>query len=426
MVHRVYKYVVKKNEPIYKQLEDTVIKSKALYNKILYQQRQNFFKLYKNANEDERLPIHKCFVLGYDLVGGLTELEEYKRFKGLVQTAQSVVSDVSNDLKSFITNMKEYYNSGCTRGRPKLPNYKKAHCKFTLTNQQVKLVGEVLTFPKIFNGYTLTLPKLKDTCVLNKLAEVRVLPKENHFILEVVLDVAFPLREREFSEHVMGIDLGVDNFATIVTTLNSEKPIIINGKGLKAYNQYFNKQIAKLKSHNKKRYNKYTSKEMQRMYEKRKNKITDFMHKASTFIADYAVENNIGNIVIGYNKGWKQDIDLGKKVNQKFISIPYYKFVQLLRYKCEERGIVLHLTEESYTSGTSFFDNEEPIKENFNKSRRIKRGLFKTNTGVIVNADVNASLQIIKKVFPISYKQDEKGIEVVRFQPKRLTFTNMG
>jgi len=114
--------------------------------------------------------------------------------------------------------------------------------------------------------------------------------------------------------------------------------------------------------------------------------------------------------VCGYNAGWKQDSDMGKKVNQKFVTIPFDMFVSQLKYKCENVGIRFIQTEESYTSGTSFLDNETPVKSNYDKSRRICRGMFQSNNGTLINSDVNGSYQIMKKVFPNAFANGIEGV----------------
>ena len=123
------------------------------------------------------------------------------------------------------------------------------------------------------------------------------------------------------------------------------------------------------------------------------------MHCASKYIIDYCIENNIGTIVVGKNDKWKQECDMSRFTNQKFVQIPYEQFIDKLAYKSEDYGIQFIENEESYTSGTSFLDNEMPIKENYNKERRIHRGLFVSNQGIEINADVNGAYQIMKKVF---------------------------
>lgn len=140
------------------------------------------------------------------------------------------------------------------------------------------------------------------------------------------------------------------------------------------------------------------------------------MHKVSKYIVNYCIINDIDTIVIGYNKTWKQEVNMGKINNQNFAYIPYFKFVQMLKYKCENIGIKFITTEEHYTSGTSFLDNELPIEENYNIKRRIKRGLFRSNNGILINADLNASYQIVKKAFPNIFD----GIEDVYLHPIKL------
>lgn len=154
---------------------------------------------------------------------------------------------------------------------------------------------------------------------------------------------------------------------------------------------------------------------------KRYRQIKNFMHNSSSYIIKYCMKNSIDTIVIGLNKTWKQESNMNGINNQKFVQIPYDMFINQLKYKCEENNIKLITTKESYTSGTSFIDNESPIKENYNKSRRIKRGLFKSNNGRLINSDVNGSYQILRKVFP----EFQYGVEVY-LTPVLVNVTRMG
>jgi putative transposase len=128
---------------------------------------------------------------------------------------------------------------------------------------------------------------------------------------------------------------------------------------------------------------------------------------------DYCVENNVDAVVIGLNKKWKQETGY----MQNFTYIPYEMFIAQVKSKCEQNGISCIETEEGYTSGTSFLDNEEPVKANYKKERRIYRGLFVSNSGKTINADVNGAYQIIKKVFPDAFSE---GIEGVGLHPSQL------
>ena len=171
---------------------------------------------------------------------------------------------------------------------------------------------------------------------------------------------------------------------------------------LKAINQYYNKKLAKEKSYisrfktdegNERKF----SNKIQRLHNKRNNKVKDYMHKASRIVVNHLVSKEVSDFIIGYNKGWKQDINMGKKNNQKFVQVPFKKFIDMLVYKCALKGISVHLQEESYTSKCSFFDNE-PIRKHSNyQGKRVKRGLFKTSQGLLLNADVNGALNILKK-----------------------------
>lgn len=212
--------------------------------------------------------------------------------------------------------------------------------------------------------------------------------------------------EKPKSKNICSIDLGINNFATITNNIGLQ-PIIINGKGIKSINQYYNKRKSKIQSELKKRNNKNWSDKLSKLNQKRFNRIKNFMHNASRYVVDYCLKNSIDTIVVGLNKKWKQESSMSKQNNQKFINIPYEMFIGQLEYKCQNNNINLILTEEYYTSGTSFIDGELPVKNNYDKSRRVYRGLFKSNKGKLINADVNGSYQIMKKVFP----EIEYGIE---------------
>ena len=163
--------------------------------------------------------------------------------------------------------------------------------------------------------------------------------------------------------------------------------------------------------------NKDYTNRLAKLTEKRNLKVDDYLHKASRRIIDYAIENNYNTIVIGNNKNWKQNSPLSKVVNQSFIGLPHAKLIALLQYKAQDVGINVILTEESYTSGTSFLDNELPVKVNYNKKRRVSRGLFISNKGIKINADVNGAYQILRKVFP---KVSSDGIEGVALHPVKV------
>lgn len=392
---RVEQHQIKQTHSLWKMCDDLCFKSKNLYNYANYIVRQEFI----NNNEWIR----------YNSLDKMLKHEQvYKELPA--QTSQQILRLLDKNWKSFFKAIKDWSkNKEKYLGKPKLPKYKKKNGRNVVifTNQQCKIKDGYIKFPK-------TDLKLK-TKVIEGLQQVRIVPKGSIYAIEVVYKKEIPNMIRE-SNRVVGIDLGLDNFATMVNNIG-ETPIVINGKGIKSINQYYNKQKAHFQSILKKQHGLDWSKRLERLTLKRNNKIKDFMHKASRYVVDWCVKRSIDTVIIGKNNHWKQEIHLGKRLNQLFVQIPYDLFIQQLQYKCEEVGIKVILTDESYTSGTSFLDGEAPTKENYDKSRRIKRGLFKSNKGILINADVNAAYQIMKKVSPNAFAN---GVEGVGLHPVKL------
>ncbi len=237
-------------------------------------------------------------------------------------------------------------------------------------------------------------------------------------MMEIVYEIEVPDTLPE-SNRIVSIDLGVDNFITMVNNIG-EKPIAVKGGVIKSINQYYNKEKARTQSELKKINKLDWSKKLQKLTNKRYEMIKYQMHCISKYVIDYCVLHNIDTLIVGLNKGWKQEN--GKK--QNFTYIPYDMFINMLKYKCENNGIKCISVNESYTSGTSFLDGEEPVKANYNKSRRVHRGLFVTNNGKKINADVNGAYQIMKKVIPNCFIE---GIEGVGLHPTivKLMFSNV-
>lgn len=239
------------------------------------------------------------------------------------------------------------------------------------------------------------------THATGRLIQVRFVPRGSTYVMEIVTEVEVPDIPKAISSRIASIDLGVNNLVALTNNIG-ERPIIINGKGVKSINRYYNKQRAKSQSDLMLRNKQHWSKALEVLTRKRFNRIKNFMHNTSRYIVNWCVKYNIDTIVIGKNDGWKQNVNLCKSANQNFVGIPCEMLIQQIQYKAEEQGIKVILTEESYTSGSSFLDGEIPCKENYNYSRRIKRGLFQAST-TLINSDVNGSLQIMKKVFPNSF-----------------------
>ena len=375
-MNRAERHIIIKSHINYGDIDKLCFLSKNLYNCANYLVRQEFIN-------------NKKWLRYYELIKQLQEHRDYKVLPA--QTSQGVLGLLDKNWKSFFKAIKVWKgNPTKFLGRPKLPKYKdkiKGRNIVIFTNQQVKLKDNYIYFPKKAN-----LEPLKTK--VSKLNQVRIISQSSCYVIEVVY-------KKEVIEHdlnnnlYLGIDLGVDNLATLTTNLEDKNPLLVNGKVIKSVNQYYNKKKAELMSYVKDR---GISNRIRRLTFRRNNMIQNYLHHTSRFIIDYCVENKIKNIVIGYNKEWKQEINLGKKTNQNFVSIPYLTLVKQIQYKAEEVGINVILNEESYTSKCDSLALEKVEKRDKYLGKRIQRGLFQSNVGRLINADVNGSLNILRKV----------------------------
>lgn len=409
LVQRSEQHIIKRSNRYYPMLDDFCFKSKNLYNHAMYIIRQEFISSGKWIRYQD---LDRILKLDADY-------PDYRNMPG-AQSAQQLLKIVDNIWKSFFNSVKDWSkHRDKYLGRPNLPKYlkKSSRTVLILTNQNVKLVDDVLKFPKTFSGFTLN-PQCIHKDNFKSIQQVRFVPKSQYIVAEVIYNVEIPNEMIPDNGRYLSIDIGVDNLATITNNFN-EAPVIVNGKGLKSINQYYNKSLAHYKSVTKILNKKDYSNKQNKLTIKRNAKITDYLHKTSRFIVDYAKQHSVSVIVIGHNNKWKQNSVLSKQVNQHFVQMPFNTLISQIEYKAEELGIKVVLVEESYTSGTSFLDNEMPVKENYNKSRRKHRGIFKSNNGTLINADVNGAFQILKKAFPNAYAN---GIEAVVFQPIKVNF----
>ena len=407
IVQRVEKHAIKKNHAYYNMFCEFTHQSKNLYNHANYLVRKEF-------TENNR------WLRYQDLDKILKKDIDYPDYRNMptAQAAQQTLRLVDQNWRSFFSLIKDWSkNKDKYSGKPKLPKYKAKDGRMVLiiTNQRIKPKDGILHLPKAFNGFTIQ-PKCVTLSNFEKINQIRLVPRNQIFCVEIVYSISIHDDTLPDNGRYMSIDLGLDNLATIVTNTGLN-PVIVNGKGLKSNNQYYNKQKAYYQSVAKHMNDKFYTNRLYRLTQKRNFKIEDALHKVSKYIVDIALENKITTIVIGNNKDWKQSISLGKKTNQSFASIPHRKLIQKIIYKAKNADINVVITEESYTSGTSFLDDEQPKKKYYNNSRRKHRGLFVSNNRKLINADVNAAYQIMKKVFPNEFSD---GIEGVVLHPVRV------
>lgn len=374
-MYLIEKHIINSSHSFYKECDELCFKSKNIYNQALYNVRKYYFDNKKYLNYYSNYHITKE-----------QECYNYLPSNVFCQTVRLV----DRNFKSFFSLIK---NPSIKNKIPKYLDIKNGRCvtiypKKTLSKKIFFKTGKIYLSQS--NIYITT--RIKD---FNQIKEVRIVPRVNHYVIEVV----YKKEEKQHNETgiIASIDLGLNNLAT-VTFNNGKNPIIINGRPIKSINQYFNKKKSHLQS--KLKNNQKSSNKIKKLTQKRNNKVNDYIHKASRLLVNQLVSNSVSTLVIGKNTSMKQDINIGKKNNQNFTQLPIFKFADVIKYKCELEGINIIFQEESYTSKCSFFDNEEICKKENYYGIRIKRGLFKTKSNKIINADVNGSYNIMKKAIP--------------------------
>lgn len=243
--------------------------------------------------------------------------------------------------------------------------------------------------------------------------QVRIVPRGGYYVVEVVYTQEVKQADVDPNLYA-GIDIGLNNLATLTANKSGFVPRLVNGRPVKSINQFYNKVRADLQARLPKE--QYTSSRLERFTNKRTRKIDHYLHTASKRIIDLLVTEGIGTLVIGKNVNWKQEVNIGKRNNQNFVQVPHARFIDMLTYKATLVGIRVIVTEESYTSKCSFLDNEPIQKHEVYAGKRVKRGLFRSMRGRFINADVNGAYNIIKKVAPKSFE----GVEDCVVNPVRL------
>ena len=373
----VERHIIKKTNSLYKELDMLCFLSKNLYNSALYTVRQFYFENKKYINW---ININNQFIKD----------KQTDYYALPCKVSQQILKMVDQNMKSFFNALK------AKNSKPRLPKYldkTKGRFVVTYTNQAISKT-------ELKKGYiALSKTNIRIKTKVHEIQQVRIVPQNNIIVVEVLYKVDCKSNISDVRKYC-GVDFGLNNLMSC--GFSDVRPMLINGRPLKSINWHYNKKKAELQSLLK---NKHTSNRITNLTIRRNNKVNNYLHKSSRLFINYLASNDITDVVIGYNKEWKQGINIGKVNNQNFVNIPYYKLLNMLTYKCELLGITVHITEESYTSKCSFLDNEEICKHDGYKGKRIKRGLYKSFDGRLINADVNGALNILKKVIG-EYKYD--------------------
>jgi putative transposase len=398
----VEQHRIDRHDPRWATIDAAAFASKNLYNAALYLTRQAYIKDHT--------------VLGYgELDRLLQSTEEYRALPAKV--AQWVLKQICLAWTSYFAACQAWeVDPSRFLGHPKLPKYRDKQGRNLLTytiqviSQHPRNAGWIVPSGLAIRVAT---KQLRDA-----IAQVRIVPHATHYTVEVIYEQTINLADVD-PQWVAGIDLGVNNLAAVTSNQPGFVPLLINGCPLKALNQLYNKRRAYYQSLLPE--GRYISHRLDRLADKRKRQVDSYLHVASRRIVDYLVQCRIGTLVIGKNDGWKQEVRLGKRNNQAFVFLPHARFIAMLTYKAELDGIQVALTEESYTSKCSYFDNEPPTHQLAYVGKRMKRGVFVTATGRRVNADVNASYNILRKVVPNAFGNGRAGVVV---HPVRLNLAN--
>ena len=386
---------------------------------LLYNQGRRFI----NEYYDQKSKFLSYFDLD-KLLKNLTELNYYKQICK-AQVAQQCLRQLNSNFTSYFKALKDYKkHPNKYNGMPKKPKFKEEQNLITFTNQTIKIKDQFIVINK---EHKVHIPNEVYKEELKNFKTISFIPYYN----KVKVIITYETKELNADLNVdeyLSIDLGMNNLCSCVS---KDDCFILNGKPLKSINQFFNKHLSELKSERplkdeKQDYN-YNSSKIRKLSLKRELKINDLLHKASKYLVNYCVQHKIGTIVIGRNKEWKDSIQLGKQTNQNFVSIPFYKLLKMLEYKCKMIGINLVKQEESYTSKCDSLAFESVEKHTEHKGRRVKRGLFLSSLGKALNADINGALNILRKYlhlkevdeFPVIQEIIDKGL---LYRPYRISF----
>ena len=400
----------------YEVFSDMVYHAALLYNAALYIVRHET----KVNKKGKTVPLSWADV---DKRFNSTNQHNYRYFPAKV--AQNILRTLNTDIQNHYK-LKDYDSKGDGVGKAKtsFPRYKggnRKFCKIEYNTQAIRYRGYHYNRKGVkIHEYALTSKRGSDehiiVCSRRLLTSITIVKtKTGRILINKVSARNFPTQAEIKSSPnftptgYAAIDLGVNNLITMVSTA-SNVPVILSGGYLKSVNQFWNKRMTKLRSADSKNYiwindkkggekkvRYYLTKKMCSLTHKRNMKVKDFLHFASSYVVRYLLEHNSNVLYIGYNAGWKQSVRLGKRTNQNFVGIPFARLVELIEYKAALYNIRVYRVNEAYTSKCSFLDGEQVAKHDSYYGSRVNRGLFRTSSGIVWNADVNAAYNILAK-----------------------------
>jgi putative transposase len=387
--------------------------AKNLYNVALYNIRQHYFKTKEYLTYESNY--HLC-----------KTNENYCMLNSNI--SQQILKEADGSFKSFLSLLKLAKEGKYNYKDIKIPQYIDKEGHFTIIIAQIRIKSngmlDIPMSPAFKRMYGKVSIKVSSNLTGKKIKEIRVIPKYKARYFEIQYTYEIPESKLELNkQNALAVDLGLDNLCTCTT--NTGDTFIIDGKRLKSINQWANKQNRILQSRKDKRRIKEITKKQQILWNKRNNRVNDYINKTCSYIISYCTHNNIGNIVIGYNKDIQKRSNMGRINNQNFVNLPIGNIIEKLKHLCQRYNIDFLEQEESYTSKSDFFANDPiPIFDGTNKEvrfsgKRISRGQYKSSIGKIINADVNGSLNILRKSNIIDLSNIQKNPGILK-QPLRI------
>lgn len=366
------------------------------------------------------------------------ELKTNLHFKALrANVAQQALHKVYDSFKSYQA-LRQQWFKGELEQKPSLPNYRKKGgldvavypARFVKCNGDKIRLGLGRQVKVWFGIDSITIP-MASNLDFEQIKEVRIVPKNNCFYAEFVYQITKKKAVINY-ENALGIDPGLNNWLTAVSTTG--KSFIIDGKKVKSQNQWYNKRVASLK---KGKAQDYWDEQLAFLTEKRNRQMRDNINKAARFVINWCLKNDVGTIVFGWNKKNKDSINIGAKNNQEFVQIPTAKLKDRIEQLASQSGLNFRETEESYTSQSSFLDDdflpkygEKPSQWKASGKRGQKRdglgrGQYQTADGIRINSDCNGAANILKKVSSQLKLSLAKVCRAVLSLPKRYDLTFM-
>ncbi|MBD2182729.1 RNA-guided endonuclease InsQ/TnpB family protein [Aerosakkonema funiforme] len=403
----VERHIITKNHPLWSEIDHLAFLSKNLFNLANYHYRQHFFQHQQKLNFNQL----------YHLV---SQTPDYKALP--TKVSKQIIRRLDTAWTSYFQAVKTWHIHPEKFGsKPRIPGYKHK----TRGRNILPYPNEAISKKALKKGIChLSMSEIKIATSQKQIQEARIVPKTSCYVLEIVYE-----KNEETTNHqqIAGIDLGVNNLMAVTTNQTGIRPMLIKGRPLKAINTFYNKKRSALQSQLKLKHNQTQSHRLKKLTHKRNCRVENYLHTASRRVIDWCREHQIGIIVIGHNATWKQSINLGQRNNQQFVNIPHERLIEMLTYKAQLKGIQVIITEESYTSQSNALDGDALPKYGEKKpvfqGHRVARGLYKTANGRLLNADVNGSFNITRKVIPDVLDQGIKGLPFnpVVLDPLRMT-----